>query len=157
MDYEEELVFEVEIPVTPVNSDKEVELSYKRAVTSKKGAKTLEEQIKEYQEKGGTITHLPFSPVSTLQYLPNEFTGKNQADGFKEGRDKAHAKNKKATLKSKQNPTGFKHIYKSDYDPTKFVVIYDNVVSNQFKTIQQAHSHLNYLLLSQSFMQQPEQ
>ena len=108
--------------------------------------KEIDEEVAAYLAKGGKITECQSCVMAEAEYLRNEFTGANDAAVRTKQRETGANVNKKASMNSKFNPTSFPHVFKSDADKTKFVVIIKNYISKQFKNATAAANHRDWKL-----------
>ena len=88
--------------------------------------------------QGGKVTECPSCVVAQPVYLRNEFTGANDVYVRTKGREKSTKARKRASMNSKFYPTSHDHVFRSDVDSTKFVVIIGAFISMQFDTITKA-------------------
>ncbi len=105
----------------------------------------LADQVEQFLAMGGKAQQIPVGVIAASHYVASEFTAENAAPQFQEGRENSRKKCQGASMKSKDNPTGYDGIYHSDANKDKFVVIIGKYISKQFDKIEQAINHQTFM------------
>lgn len=125
-------------------------VTYSILETKKLESDWLNEQVKNFVSSGGKIKQIPVGVVAASNYIASEFGSHNAADQFDRVRENSRKKCRKASMNAKFYPTSFEHVYHSDANKDKFVVILGKYISKQFDYATQAVNHRDFKIRNES-------